>query len=428
MIGEVLHGATYSLLDTITLLALPDKALYGPTRLWAGLLFAISSFALGFVVELPNFDLDAIFWCFTISFLLLALVWTLCPVPFVASATIGGEEEAAEEGHCSATGLDNSPNIRCPPAGSSELPNFPTSASPHLGSADPNSPNMSDDIALPAQPSPPSSSHSRCSTNPPHQSAPSTLGNNSPSSPNNNSNNTTNSNTTNNSNHNNNNNSIPRTPSSSSTSTSGTQRLREFARLLDCRLVELLFVVYCMGIASACMNTFVFLLVDDLGGSTAIMGTSILLNICTEVPIFQYSGKIIKLVGARGIIYIGVVAHVLRLVGYALAPTPGAVLLVEPLHGVTFALIWSNLASIGAEISPEGLEATTQGVINGVFNGLGGVTGMLVGGLLYAQSPRLLFWSAAAMMASTLPLMVITDVCLGPSRRSPPSQRVPLRS
>mmetsp|Transcript_121630 Transcript_121630/g.389175 ORF Transcript_121630/g.389175 Transcript_121630/m.389175 type:complete len:107 (-) Transcript_121630:300-620(-) len=47
------------------------------------------------------------------------------------------------------------------------------------------------------------------------------------------------------------------------------RRLWRFARVMDASLVELLFVVYCMGIASACMNTFVFLLIDDLGGSTA---------------------------------------------------------------------------------------------------------------------------------------------------------------
>lgn len=302
IIGEVLHGSTYSLLDTITLGALPDQLAYGSIRLWAGLLFAVSSFVMGLVIELPHFDVDVIFWCFGVCFLLLALLW----------CTSRGELDRRNVDGGSFEGCD-----------------------------------------------------------------------------------------------------APRTEGADSAASGGSAcfRLRRFVGLVDASLAELLLLVYCMGVANACMNTFVFLLIDDLGGSTVIMGSSILLNIATEVPIFQHSGNIITRIGARGVIYVGVLAHVLRLLGYALAPTALAVLLVEPLHGVTFALIWSNLATIGAQVAPPGLEGTTQGVINGIFNGLGGVTGMLAGGVIYARSPRMMFACVAGMMAATLPLMLASDLC-----------------
>ena len=42
---------------------------------------------------------------------------------------------------------------------------------------------------------------------------------------------------------------------------------------------------------------------------------------------------------------------------YSFAWSPWAVLVAEPLHGLTFALIWSGLATLGAEAAPHSLEA-----------------------------------------------------------------------
>ena len=49
-VGETVHGSTYSLVDTVTLLRLPDKLMYGRVRLWAGVAWALSSLAVGTAV------------------------------------------------------------------------------------------------------------------------------------------------------------------------------------------------------------------------------------------------------------------------------------------------------------------------------------------------------------------------------------------
>jgi len=293
-VGEVIHNATYSLVDVVTFLALPDRLLYGRIRLWAGLLFAVSSLAMGCAVELPGFSLGLIFVVYAAVLLLAAALWTFAPPPLLREVDV-----TPGEGSCRVEGAAAEPYAR---------------------------------------------------------------------------------------------------------------RLCRFAAACDTRLAELMVVIFGMGVANACMNAYVFLLIDDLGGSTFLMGLSIVLNIVTEVPIFQYSGQLITRLGARGVIYVGAAAHVLRLAGYAVAWSPWSVLIVEPLHGVTFALVWSNLATIGAAISPAGLEATTQGVLNGVFNGLGGVTGMLAGGVLYDRSPKLMFGSVAVLILCTMALMLWADL------------------
>jgi len=175
-------------------------------------------------------------------------------------------------------------------------------------------------------------------------------------------------------------------------------------------LIECLLLMFAMGTANACMNSFVFLLMQDLGGSTSLMGISIAINICTEVPVFHFSQEIMQRLGTRGVMYVGMIAYFLRLLWYGVAWSPASVLIAEPLHGLTFALIWSNLAVIGADISPPGLEATTQGVINAVFNGIGGVTGAVVGGYLYDVSPKVMFWSAASLVTCMSFLMMVSDI------------------
>lgn len=62
-----------------------------------------------------------------------------------------------------------------------------------------------------------------------------------------------------------------------------------------------------------------------------------------------------------------------------------AVLLVEPLHGVTFALAWVGAIDHVAKpaVSGEGLQASSQGLLTACFLGLGPIIGLLGGGLLF---------------------------------------------
>eukprot|EP00438_Fugacium_kawagutii_P021748 Skav206705 [mRNA] locus=scaffold99:180899:181744:+ [translate_table: standard] len=65
--------------------------------------------------------------------------------------------------------------------------------------------------------------------------------------------------------------------------------------------------------------------------------------------------------------------------------SPWMVLLVEPLHGVTFALAWTAAIDFvkKPEVSGEGLEASAQGLLTACFHGLGPIIGLLGGGLLF---------------------------------------------
>lgn len=70
---------------------------------------------------------------------------------------------------------------------------------------------------------------------------------------------------------------------------------------------------------------------------------------------------------------------------YALLVTPWAVLPAELLHGLTFAAMWAACVKHGSDIAPPGLAATMQGIVSGVWSGLGRSCGNIVGGILHTH-------------------------------------------
>eukprot|EP00045_Choanoeca_perplexa_P006714 m.57958 g.57958 ORF g.57958 m.57958 type:complete len:104 (-) comp13753_c0_seq13:758-1069(-) len=56
---------------------------------------------------------------------------------------------------------------------------------------------------------------------------------------------------------------------------------------------------------------------------------------------------------------------------------------VEPLHGVTFAVMWSAATRQAHAIAPPGLGTTMQGLLGGMHFGLGSALGALIGGSIY---------------------------------------------
>jgi PPP family 3-phenylpropionic acid transporter len=81
-----------------------------------------------------------------------------------------------------------------------------------------------------------------------------------------------------------------------------------------------------------------------------------------------------------------------------------ALALVQPLHGVTFALLHLACMRLLACTVPQGLEGTAQAIYGTV--GIGAATALLtfVSGALYARLGAEGFWVMAALCALALPL------------------------
>lgn len=86
-------------------------------------------------------------------------------------------------------------------------------------------------------------------------------------------------------------------------------------------------------------------------------------------------------------------AYVVRVIGYSLIPQGQTtlVLLLEPLHGVTYACSKTSGVEFVADLMPVGYEASGQGLL-GLFGGFGAVTGLFVGGLTEELlGPRIMY-------------------------------------
>ena len=83
------------------------------------------------------------------------------------------------------------------------------------------------------------------------------------------------------------------------------------------------------------------------------------------------SGYFIQRLGYVGCLYFALVCYSIRLFVYSIVDNPWVVLTVEPLHCVTFGLMYAAASSYASVIAPAGMAATLQGLIGGIHFGIG---------------------------------------------------------
>lgn len=149
------------------------------------------------------------------------------------------------------------------------------------------------------------------------------------------------------------------------------------------------FMTLIMGTAVGTIEGFLFLYLEDLGGSSALMGLTLTVTCVSETIIFYFSSHIISFLGIPRSIHICFLAFFVRLAAYssmAYWSSVWFILPVELLHGLTFGLTWSVGTKKSQSLSPPGLEATTQSVFQGCMFGLGYGVGGLLGGSVYSHA------------------------------------------
>jgi PPP family 3-phenylpropionic acid transporter len=129
------------------------------------------------------------------------------------------------------------------------------------------------------------------------------------------------------------------------------------------------------------------------------------LSVVAEVAVFFLLGPaLIARLTPRGAIALAALAGIVRWAVMAQTTDLIALALVQPLHGVTFALLHLACMRLIARTVPEGLEGTAQAIYATV--GIGAATALLtfLSGFLYTQMGAAGFWIMAALCAAALPL------------------------
>ena len=105
------------------------------------------------------------------------------------------------------------------------------------------------------------------------------------------------------------------------------------------------------------VESLIFLYFELLGGTYAVCGLTVAVTVMFEIPIFHLSATMLSKVGTAMMQQIACAAYVVRVIGYTIIPSDGHhiiyVLLMEPLHGVTYACSTSSSVEFIANFMPE---------------------------------------------------------------------------
>jgi PPP family 3-phenylpropionic acid transporter len=137
-------------------------------------------------------------------------------------------------------------------------------------------------------------------------------------------------------------------------------------------------------------------------------GTASLLwseSVAAEVLVFFVIGPtLVTRLTPAGAAAVAALAGLLRWAVMAQTTDVMALALVQPLHGITFALLHLACMRLMKQIVPQGLEGTAQAIYGAVGIGTANALLTLVSGTLYARLDAQGFWVMAALCALALPL------------------------
>jgi PPP family 3-phenylpropionic acid transporter len=128
-------------------------------------------------------------------------------------------------------------------------------------------------------------------------------------------------------------------------------------------------------------------------------------SVAAEVLVFFIIGPaVVTRLTPAGALAVAALAGMLRWAVMAQSAEVMALALVQPLHGITFALLHLACMRVLARTVPQGLEGTAQAIYGTV--GIGAATALftLVSGALYARVGVQGFWGMAALCALAVPL------------------------
>ncbi|PXF49815.1 Major facilitator superfamily domain-containing protein 6 [Gracilariopsis chorda] len=138
---------------------------------------------------------------------------------------------------------------------------------------------------------------------------------------------------------------------------------------------------------------------DELNSSNVLCGVTVLITVVFEIPIFARAPSLLSSLGAPALAKIGALGYVVRTAGYVIAPHVWFVLLMEPLHGVTFGTFHTASIAYISDRVPIQLESSGQALVS-VVSALGRIMGAVCGGyMMEVYGSQILFGSSAILVA-----------------------------
>ena len=181
----------------------------------------------------------------------------------------------------------------------------------------------------------------------------------------------------------------------------------------SCYGSALILFVFLFAMGLALVDNLAFLYFNWLGSSNTIDGWTVVFTVILELPLFYLSPTLLKRFGPGKLLLVAGAAYVIRVVGYSMIPKGHLwlILILEMLHGISYACSKTGSVEYIARMTPKGQEASSQGLLF-TIRFLGVVAGLFVGGWTQQTfGGRIMYLGMAALVFLGMVILLIAESC-----------------
>jgi len=181
-----------------------------------------------------------------------------------------------------------------------------------------------------------------------------------------------------------------------------------FNALYNVRAICFFLEMYIMGVGIGVVEKLLFVyLMEDLGASILLCGSSVLMTTMFELPVFWWMYWLNSNFGYDNLAMISQICYVFRVWGYTFltSETKIYILPIEILHGFTFAALWCGAKEYQRIITPLGWQGFFSSLLWMMYGCLGKGTGSIVGGFIFYNFGAHATYKGASALISCLLLI-----------------------
>jgi MFS transporter, PPP family, 3-phenylpropionic acid transporter len=157
----------------------------------------------------------------------------------------------------------------------------------------------------------------------------------------------------------------------------------DLRRLMADRRWRLFLLVLLFGtLYQAVSMHYLLVYMDQLGIRKSLMGLALVIATLGELPVWALTPWMLRRWGPRRLIAVAFSAAAVQGLVYATLPPTWLALGIQILHGFAFPAMWAGGIAYVTRVTPEGVQATAQGIFTITVMGLSSTAGALLGGWL----------------------------------------------